>query len=1167
MKGFIKIYDKGGKLLRLLPSRRIGASIKSASIETTLGSVDLLRLNVESVQPIDWQLGERAEVYGRSYRLNRLPSMKKDGGTLYSYQLEYEGRQYDLLRVLFDLTVDTTKDTAQDLMEIALTGTAHRFLEVLTANARRVYGSQSWQIGNVPEDTETKTLSFAETDNCLSVLQRLCKEWSLEFHLREEGGTVYIDLKREGEGERLYGSFAVGRGKGLYSLERQTQDSTSIVTRLKVYGSNENLPHRYRSTRLCLPSKSKALSYIEDSEAIERLGLWEATKVFEEIKPERTGTLSDVNEGNPLLVQDKEMFDLNAKNEHGTLYLMAGVTAKLHFITGSLAGYDFEIASYDHATRTFTLNPHEVKIGADTRPLPNETLRFKRGDQYKLVDVALPPEYAKSAEEELLRQGTEYLRQNAQPRLRYALTLSERALYLREHKGGAVRDLFRVGDYIHVVDSDMGVDGHIRISSITRDALNPYDYKLTLSEAVEYTLFQKMISQKVETEQVVKTLEVKSRERAERAHKQAEELRALVFDPEGNYYSEKIKPQSIETKHISIGARPEQMFVSGLLIEANKGGLSSRVANSSGLIEHLSIEDKPRRWTISEGASSLEHEDRPYYIYIEAPKQEGGEAVVFYSTEPLKVDAREGKYVFQIGVLHTPIDGIRGVTLTYGSTMINGRFITTGRIESADKGTYFDLDTGEIGGNIRFRGGKDLGQILDERLKPLEEDDYLKRAIKDNSTEIAGGLIATGIIATKDHEGKTTAYISGDTSRPFVRAGEFVVSGTTIPAVEIQHSGDARFGQLHIVAKTGVIHAREPNSGKAPFLTIGGELPTLEETLRWTPNLGGIAIAEGTKGFNISTLIGQRETIDRESRTVQTLTNLKSDTRLDLSEGQFTFEARMTGRGSARIIPLIFLMRTGTSTVVGYAYGGEARDVEAFRALSRRFRPLEVSYRGSSDDLPRQGDDELQIAPDHGEYQSARTTVFVPQEIGTGGYNGSLDLCVGALVDLVSYDDPTASVSVWVKYKGFTIRHSNEGSVMRSSFSTFTKDGMSLAFSNKRLFYISSKDREAFATIRGVTDFPGLLLSGRVSASGRLEYIWGARRALVSVEKLQRGIYKVTHHLGHTNYTISLAGENRYQDKAGYQNLRADSFEVWMSNGANDHFDYGFCFAIFGDNQ
>lgn len=1193
MKGYIKTYSKAGEFRRLLPSRQDTTLIKSGSVEITQGGVDLLRLTVTSSKPVDWTLGERAEVYGRSYTLNRLPQMKKDGAQPYTYTLEWEGRAYDLLRVAFDLTVDTTRDTAQDLMEIALTGTAERMMEVLTSNARRVYGAGSWQMGKVPRETETKTLSFAETDNCLGVLKRICKEWRLEYRLREESsGTVYIDLVPEGEGERLPEVYAVERGRGLYSLERQSQEATSIVTRLKVYGSRENLPHRYRSARLCLPGKSKAESYIEDAEAIKRLGLWEATKIFEDIQPQRTGTLTGVDPKNPLKVTDGGMFNLSERGADGsTLYLIAGKTAHLHFTTGALAGYDFEVADYNHQTKTFTLNPHPVKIGAETRDLPNETLKFQKGDQYKLVDVALPPEYAKTAEEELQRQGAEYLKQNAQPRLKYTLTLSERAVAMRESlSGGAIRDVFTIGDYIHVRDEDMGVDKHIRLHSITRDALNPYDYKLTLSEAVEYTLFQRMISQQIERDRVIKTIETETRERAERAQRQVEEMRGMVFDAEGNYYSEKIKPLSIETKHISIGARKEQVFVSGLPIFANQEGNPSRVGNGEGRLTHLSIEDKPRTWTIAGGGSSaLEHAERPYYIYVEAPR-EGDEAKVFYSTEPLGVDARAGAYIFQIGVLHSPTDGVRGVTLTHGTTMINGRFITTGRIESIDKGTYFDLDAGEIGGNIRFRGGQDIEGVLKawgEANLPKLEDDYLHRAIRDGSTEISGGLIATGVIAVKDSEGRVTGYMSGDAERSsFIVAGSKGLGDLT-PSIDIRHDGRARLGQLNIDGQNGVITAKETASSPS-YLQIGGGIPRLHDILNRTRaqgvypfGAGRVSLGHWRRVHPGGLYFGYAKIGDLGALSEI----LHYGQRLTFQGGDFIFTAEtLTPQRRYKVVPVVFVsyqtQGDAEPSLAGYAYGSMVTDPSDER-LERRGghlltylpedtrRPMSpdrwAEIHGSTDgwdDYLRDFEAEHRLS--HG-VKDTRRASLQGAEVRLD-MSGHYALFVGAFVlDTSGGNGSAPGIDLGAQYSPLTVRQVSDREDLSGQV-IIAKDGLTFSPSNQKVLYLSDQESTPFATIRGGTDFPGLLVTGRVDHTGRLLYSWGAKRSQLSVTKIGRGTYRVAHYLGHTNYTISVSIESGNPDRPAYQHVTSESFEIIHTNYRGEHFDYGFSFCIFGDN-
>ena len=102
-------------------------------------------------------------------------------------------------------------------------------------------------------------------------------------------------------------------------------------------------------------------------------------------------------------------------------------------------------------------------------------------------------------------------------------------------------------------------------------------------------------------------------------------------------------------------------------------------------------------------------------------------------------DADANNYYFLVGILNS-IDAVtntRMLSLSYGFSTINGRFITTGRIQSADGNTYFDLDDGEIGGRIVFTrdgqqvtldtlGGetKDAKDYIDNTLPGVLQDIY-----------------------------------------------------------------------------------------------------------------------------------------------------------------------------------------------------------------------------------------------------------------------------------------------------------------------------------------------------------------------------------------------------------------------------------------------------------
>lgn len=70
----------------------------------------------------------------------------------------------------YDVTIDTTTNELQDVQGDTLTGDLHRFMTVLVANANRVFPGK-WVLGVCPETAGDKTLTFGESDNCLSVLQ------------------------------------------------------------------------------------------------------------------------------------------------------------------------------------------------------------------------------------------------------------------------------------------------------------------------------------------------------------------------------------------------------------------------------------------------------------------------------------------------------------------------------------------------------------------------------------------------------------------------------------------------------------------------------------------------------------------------------------------------------------------------------------------------------------------------------------------------------------------------------------------------------------------------------------------------------------------------------------------------------------------------------------
>lgn len=685
-----------------LAVKKDATGIKQATQSWGLLGDDVVNITVESPYPQTYAIGDSISVFGRTYRLNQLPRVRRTGAHKYAYDLTFEGVQYDLLRAFYDVTIETTGNTLQDVHGDALTGDLRRFATVLVSNANRVFPGK-WQLGTCPATIADKTLTFGDGDNCLAVYHNLCKTFDVEATISESAGVYTIDFaKRVGVTHPF--TFEFGKGGGLYALDRQNVDSSNIVTRLKVYGSSDNITNKYRAQRLCLPGKSKAQSFIEQADAVAHYGVHEARKVFDDIKPTFNGKITAVVAGSVLQFQDAAMFDLNAKEADGktTKYLVAGVSAKIHFNTGNLAGYEFDISKYDHATKTFTLKKLTDDRG-DVFPSASSTaFQFAVGDEYKILDVTLPERYQQEAEQKLQERALEYYRQNSQPKVKYGLSVAKS--YLQKlFRGGEASGLFASGDYINVKDESIGVDKAMRIQSLERNLLDVYSYTLTLADVAESNITTRVISELVDLDKITTVYQLKDPTRARANWRSTREVLDMVFDPDGDYYTDKIKPNSVDTLALSVGAKSMQFALQDVVFEPNYQGQKNAVRVSAGTLMHYAIEEQPRTWRVAQTVTQLGEDGTPYYVFARCPKV-GNAATMIFSKTPIKVEQEAGVYHFWVGVVNS-VDATlqaRSMSLTYGFSTINGRFIKTGRIESADGSTYFDLDAGEIGGRVMF---------------------------------------------------------------------------------------------------------------------------------------------------------------------------------------------------------------------------------------------------------------------------------------------------------------------------------------------------------------------------------------------------------------------------------------------------------------------------------
>ncbi|OUN69468.1 phage tail protein [Barnesiella sp. An55] len=716
-------------------SRKNVSSVSKANQKTALLSDDVVSITVSSALPLDLDIGCVLVLYGKPYKLNQLPEPAKEGERRYTYELRFEGLQYDLIDVHYHLPEDAYGETYYS----DLAG----HLQVLMWNINRIFPGK-WVLGTYPENTEYKNITNSGK-NCLQVAQELCSDYGVEFEITTNGTTYTLNFK-EKVGITHTFTLRYGRGKGLYRLERKNVNNAGIVTRLYVYGGTENLGRNYGHTRLCLPGATRLTSYIEDEAAIALYGVKEGEKTYD-IKPQRVGTVTALG-ADVITFADNTMFDLNAKASDGksTKYLIDGTSAKIKFESGGLAGYEFDLHSYDHATKTFVINKFQDENGS---VFPSETsaaFQIAVGDKYSISDIQLPDEYIEEAEEDLEEEGSKYLPTVSQPQVSYKLELTE-GFFTSLFGDEVETEILHVGDFIPIEDEQIGVNKAVRITQIERDLLKPHSYDITLSDTITKTTTVRVWNELQEINEVIHINKLADPAKARRRWKATQELLNMVFDPEGDYYSEKIKPLSIETQMLSVGAKSTQFTLQNITFQPNYGGNANTLYVSNGLLVHYAIDPDGLKYWILEGATySGLTSGTAYYIYAKCPTN-GTAGNIILSETAKTVDSEAGYYNFLIGVLNSVVTDEGGknpgrlVSLTYGSSTINGRFIRTGRIESNAGSCYFDLDNNEIGGVIKFvKNDGSTGSVSDVDDKTNEVKDYINNTLPGILNEIQSQL-------------------------------------------------------------------------------------------------------------------------------------------------------------------------------------------------------------------------------------------------------------------------------------------------------------------------------------------------------------------------------------------------------------------------------------------
>lgn len=486
----IVIRKKNGTPLRLFQWDKV-SGVTSAEQLWDYSGQDVVNISMVSSVPLNFDIGDTLDVFGRVYTMNVMPNQNKVNDRRFEYQIQMEGVQYDLIKVMF-LDIDSIGYSTSS--SFTMMGNAESFLKLIIANLLRVYSSLKWSLGEYPADSEFMNMDF-QNETCLAVLQKVCDAYQTKFDI-ERTGISEFKLHLRNRDFILPDTFRYGRAKGLYALERMKSSDKNIITRLYAYGASKNLPLNYRggAQRLKMPIGSipnEGQPYIEDPVAIGKYGVIEGAVVYEDIFPNRTGTVTGITAGNVLQFFDTSMdFNLTEVIGGTSTYMIDGMQPKIVFKTGNLAGYEFTLNAstqnqgYVHASKRFTINPYTDNSGNVFPSSTEPAFQISVGDKYTIVDIAMPHSYISAAEFKLEETAGQYLYDNSKPHVQYGLTVDANFVRSKEQMPGEIVNYFSAGDFVKVVDLDLGIDGKAQIQALKRNLLRHYEYDLTLGDEI-----------------------------------------------------------------------------------------------------------------------------------------------------------------------------------------------------------------------------------------------------------------------------------------------------------------------------------------------------------------------------------------------------------------------------------------------------------------------------------------------------------------------------------------------------------------------------------------------------------------------------------------------------------------------------------------------------------
>lgn len=599
---------------------------------------------------------------------------------------------------------------------------------------------------------ESETIQISPSnENCWNALARANSDFGFFFYLDTAQKKIYVGVEYPEfkVGNELV-TFEYGKGSGLYDIQRDVEANT-VITKLRVKGSDRNIDRNYlrsdafpRFTQnLQLPIFRATLSLprptdyvLAEPNLIDYFGVRPNSKTFDDIYPSISGVkdasgnyIDEIHAIEPLNDTVEANGDLAQSYFYVYLYdlgfdinkLLTSEDATMSMKTGYCAGIDFKIVEaspiiagspyYNEGCRWKFRLEKDVTSSANYI-IPSGNVKQKKGDKFVLLNILMPEQYVLQAEYRLLAAARKYLDENSKSKISYTINLDE--LYFANRP--VVANALKEGVSLRVMDDDLGdmqdengrrytVKSVQNLTISYKDGQQIPSYQVTLADKIISNPINRIeaeISNIGENVQKNSSQNTVNRRNGIINSRNLRALRDKIFDTDGYFDQTNIRPLSIETSYLAVGAKSRDFTTNKISMKAYKDGNVFKAALSTGYINHRSLwwgggDEAPAdvakfTWGINTAiVTELTDNNKDYYIYVKAERN-SQLAEWFVSTDKLQYDFDINYYYLLMGVIYPVQEDRRDISTVNGMAFISGGAIFGDVIKSIN---YVDDDSNE----------------------------------------------------------------------------------------------------------------------------------------------------------------------------------------------------------------------------------------------------------------------------------------------------------------------------------------------------------------------------------------------------------------------------------------------------------------------------------------